>query len=100
MKYEAEIKQFIETELLSDDRSVNLAPDQALITSGLIDSMGLLQILGFVQQTFSVDLMAVGSPMDFDSVGALAAAVRRPAPDLQSPGCADMYPSDYKEGEC
>jgi acyl carrier protein len=77
MKYEAEIKQFIETELLSDDRSIDLAADQALITSGLVDSMGLLQILGFVQQKFGVDLMAVGSPMDFDSVGALAAAVRR-----------------------
>jgi hypothetical protein len=36
-----------------------------------------LQILGFVQQKFGVDLMATGSPMDFDSVGALAAAVRR-----------------------
>lgn len=77
LKYEAEIKLFIETELLADDRSIDLAMDRALITSGLVDSMGLLQILGFIQQKFGVDLMAVGSPPDFDSVSALAAAVRR-----------------------
>lgn len=76
-KYEAEIKQFIEGELLADDRAIDLAVDRALITSGLVDSMGLLQILGFVQQRFGVDLMVTGSPMDFDTVGALAAAVRR-----------------------
>ena len=39
--------------------------------------MGLLQILGFVQQRFGIDLMAVGNPEDFDSVKALAKAVRR-----------------------
>lgn len=76
-KYEAEIKQFIESELLADDRGIDLAGDRPLITSGLIDSMGLLQILGYIQQKFGVDLMATGSPMDFDSVGALSAAVRR-----------------------
>lgn len=77
MNYEAEIKHFIATELLPDERGAALTDDQALITSGLVDSMGLLQILGFVQQKFGADLMATGSPMDFDSVGALAAAVRR-----------------------
>jgi len=76
-KYEAEIKQFIESEVLADDRSLDLALDRPLITSGLVDSMGLLQILGFIQQKTGVDLMATGSPMDFDTVGALAAAVRR-----------------------
>lgn len=76
-KYEAEIKQFIESEILADDRSIDLAMDRPLITSGLVDSMGLLQILGFIQQKTGVDLMSTGSPMDFDSVGALAAAVRR-----------------------
>ncbi|MFH2054309.1 MAG: acyl carrier protein [bacterium] len=77
MNHEAEIRQFIATELLQDERGASLTEDQALITSGLVDSMGLLKILAFVQQKFGVDLMAVGSPMDFDSVAALAAAIRR-----------------------
>lgn len=77
MNIEADIKQFITSELMADERSAKLADDDALISSGRVDSMGLLQILGFIQQRFGVDLMAVGSPTDFDSVKALAAAVRR-----------------------
>ena len=79
MSVEADIKQFIATELLSGERSAQLADGDPLISSGLVDSMGLLQILSFVQQRFGVDLMTVASPQDFDSVTALAAAVRRHA---------------------
>jgi acyl carrier protein len=77
LKYEAEIKQFIESELLAGQGPTSLTVDQPLITTGLVDSMGLLQILGFIQQKLGVDLMVSGTPPDFDSVGALAAAVRR-----------------------
>lgn len=77
MNIEADIKQFIKSELLSDEHSAKLTDEDALISSGLVDSMGLLQILGFIQQQFGVDLMAVGTPQDFDTVAALAAAVRR-----------------------
>lgn len=77
MSIEADIKEFIATELLSGERSAQLAESDPLISSGLVDSMGLLQILSFVQQKFGVDLMTVASPQDFDSVTALAAAVRR-----------------------
>lgn len=77
MNYETDIKQFIKSELLPDDQSSELADDDPLISSGRVDSMGLLQILGFIQQRFAVDLMSVGNPQDFDSVAALAAAVRR-----------------------
>jgi acyl carrier protein len=77
MNIEEQIKRFITSEILSEDQSAGLGDDDALISSGRVDSMGLLQILGYVQQQFGVDLMAVGGPMDFDSVSALAAAVRR-----------------------
>jgi acyl carrier protein len=75
MNIEADIKQFITTELLAKDSS--LGESDTLVSSGRVDSMGLLQILSFIQQRFGVDLMAVGSPHDFDTVAALAAAVRR-----------------------
>ena len=77
MNIEPQIKQFIVSEILSDDQSSGLDFDDPLISSGRVDSMGLLQILGYVQQQFGVDLMAVGGPQDFDSITALAAAVRR-----------------------
>jgi acyl carrier protein len=77
MNIEAQIKQFITSEILSNDQSSELNDADPLISSGRVDSMGLLQILGFVQHQFGVDLMAVGGPQDFDSITALAAAVRR-----------------------
>ena len=77
MNIEADIKQFITSELLSDIQPSELGDEEALISSGRVDSMGLLQILGFIQQRFGVDLMAVGNPQDFDTVAALTAAVRR-----------------------
>lgn len=77
MNIEADIRQFIVSELLADEKSSGLAEDDPLVSSGRVDSMGLLQILGFIQQRFGVDLMAVGTPRDFDSIAALSAAVRR-----------------------
>ncbi len=77
MNIEADIRQFITSELLPGEKSAQLAEDAPLVSSGRVDSMGLLQILSFVQQRFGVDLMAVGNPHDFDSIQALAAAVRR-----------------------
>ena len=77
MNIEADLRQFIASELLTAERAPQLADDSALVSSGWVDSMGLLQILGFIQQRFNVDLMSVGNPRDFDSIAALAAAVRR-----------------------
>lgn len=77
MNIEAQIKQFIASEIMSDDQPSDLADDSPLISSGRVDSMGLLQILGYIQQQFGVDLMASGGPDDFDTVTALSAAVRR-----------------------
>ena len=39
--------------------------------------MGLLQILGFIQQRYGVDLASTGGPSDFETVTSLAAAIRR-----------------------
>jgi acyl carrier protein len=77
MNIEADIKTYITSELLAKDSSSTLGESDPLVSSGRVDSMGLLQILSFIQERFGVDLMAVGSPHDFDSVTALAAAVRR-----------------------
>jgi len=51
--------------------------DEPLIRSGRLDSMGLLQVLGFIEQRYGVRLTETGSPEDFETVAALAAAVRR-----------------------
>ena len=56
-----------------------ITEDEKLIESGRVDSLGLLQIVSFVEATWHVDLLAVGFPRDLQSVSALAAAIRREA---------------------
>jgi len=51
--------------------------EERLVESGRVDSIGLLQILGYVAEKFEVDLLVLGAPRDLLSVAALAAAVRR-----------------------
>ena len=39
--------------------------------------MGLLQIVGYVQQQYGIDLLASGKPQDFETIGGMALAIRR-----------------------
>lgn len=55
----------------------NVSTKENLIATGTIDSLGLLHILTFIDSRYGVDLMNVGSPRDFESVAALALAIRR-----------------------
>lgn len=77
MTIEAEIQTFIATEILSGN-SVKV-PDlnESLMGSGTLDSLTLLQTLGFIQNRFSVDLLALASPEDYNSIQNMADAIRR-----------------------
>jgi len=43
--------------------------------------LGLLRVLGFVEERYGVYLAETGSPTDFESVATLAAAIRRLRPE-------------------
>ncbi len=68
---------FVERNVVVDGAQVGR--DEHLLETGRVDSIGLLQLLGFVAERFEVDLLVLGSPRDMLSVAALAAAVRREA---------------------
>jgi acyl carrier protein len=76
MSIEAELHQFIAAEVVADGEA-GVGIDEPLIRSGRLDSMGLLQVLGFIEQRYGVYLTETGTPNDFETVAALAAAVRR-----------------------
>ncbi len=48
------IKQFIESELLYDKDSVNVGEKDSLIETGVIDSLGIVKLLAFLEETFSI----------------------------------------------
>jgi acyl carrier protein len=77
MSLEEELQEFIRNEIVLDPGAGEIGPNDPLLSSGLVDSMGLLQILDFVQQRYGTDLLSVGGPRDFESVASLAAALRR-----------------------
>jgi acyl carrier protein len=52
------IKEFIITEVNPDLNLPQLDDDEPLIESGIIDSLGVLKILAFLDEAFGVDLSA------------------------------------------
>jgi acyl carrier protein len=78
---EQQLHRYISAEVLR--RRSNVSVDMPLVSSGLVDSLGLLQIIAFVEKQYGVKLTESGEPRDFTSIASLAAAVhrlRRPAP--------------------
>ena len=80
MSIESELQQFIAAEVVTDE-GAGVGIEEPLIRSGRLDSMGLLRVLGFVEERYGVYLAETGSPSDFETVATLAAAVRRLRPE-------------------
>lgn len=52
----AQIKNFIITEVNPDLKLTELEDDEPLIESGIVDSLGVLKIMSFLDEAFGVDL--------------------------------------------
>jgi len=55
-EYGEKIKEFIITEVNPDLGLQSLDDDQPLIDSGIVDSLGVLRILAFLDEAFGIDL--------------------------------------------
>jgi acyl carrier protein len=80
MTIENELLQYVAREIVPE----GVTPDESLISSGKVDSLGLIQILGFIDQKYGVTLLSSAEPKDFESVASLAAAVRRRGAEVMS----------------
>lgn len=74
MNIETDLQRFISTEVLLEG---GISMNEPLISSGKVDSLGLLQILGYIEQTYGVTLLTASSPKDFENIEALAEAIRK-----------------------
>lgn len=54
MDIKEKIKQFIQSELLSGKDVVNLEFSNPLITTGIIDSLGTMKLITFLENTFLI----------------------------------------------
>jgi len=49
-----EIKDFVVSNFLFGQEGGGLAPDQSFLESGIIDSTGVLELVGFLEQQYSI----------------------------------------------
>jgi len=73
-----QIKDFILKNFLFTDDASALKNDQSLMSSGVLDSTGILELITFVEDTFGIKVSDDEMlPGNFDSVDAVSAFVSR-----------------------
>jgi acyl carrier protein len=78
MNIKESIKDFILSELVSDKQHGNLADSDQLIESGIIDSLGIMKLIGFLEDNLSIqidDMELV--PENFSTVQSITALVEK-----------------------
>lgn len=73
---ETKVRAFIEDNFLFRSDDAALAADASLLDAGLIDSTGILELVGFLEGTFGIVVAdAEIVPANLDSIAAIAAYV-------------------------
>jgi len=54
--FKSRLKEFIMTEVNPDRNLEGLDDDEALLDSGILDSLGILKIMAFMDEEFGIDL--------------------------------------------
>jgi len=68
MQIEKEIRKFIMENFLWDEE-VNLSEEDSLLEKGIIDSTGILELVGFIEETFHLKIKDEElSPENLDSI--------------------------------
>jgi acyl carrier protein len=73
------IRDFISEEIMFEDNATELAEDTPLL-SGIMDSLGLLQLVAFLEEEFDVEIDDADMTADhFRTIGDIEALVRSKA---------------------
>jgi acyl carrier protein len=78
MAIEAQVEQYIAENILFSDNGFEYGHDVSFIQEGIIDSIGVLELVAFVTETFDVVVHDQEVTLEnFDSVNNLANFIRR-----------------------
>jgi acyl carrier protein len=70
------IRTFILTHYLQGEAPANLRDDQRLVSSGILDSLATMELVGFVQRQFRIELTAAETlPAALDRIDDIARLV-------------------------
>lgn len=75
---ENELRQFLADNFILDDDGAGLGADESLTESGVLDSMGVLELITFIEEHFGFSVPDEDTlPENLDSVARLVAYVDR-----------------------
>lgn len=78
MNLEDHIRKYLAQNVLYVDDGFDYGNDTSFLAEGIIDSMGVMEIVAYVQSAFHVTVeQKEVTPENFDSVAGLAAFIRR-----------------------
>ncbi len=76
MSVKKSIKEYIVNELVVDKQYDSLSDSDQLIESGIIDSLGIMKLIGFIEDNLSVQIDDMELiPENFSSVDAISSLV-------------------------
>lgn len=78
MTVESDIKNYIAKNLLFSDNGFIYADDASFLEEGIVDSVGIMELVAFVEENFNVKVKDEDiTPENFDSVDRLAEYIHR-----------------------
>jgi acyl carrier protein len=78
---ETVINEYVSRELVQDPALLPLADDTSLLETGILDSLGLLKLVVFIEERFGISMGDADLlPDNFSSVNAICAYVRAREP--------------------
>jgi acyl carrier protein len=81
MSVESTAREFILKELLYEEEGAQLADDENLFARRALDSIGLLRLVTFLEETYGIQLGEEDmAPENLQSLGRIAELVRRKRP--------------------
>jgi acyl carrier protein len=73
-----EIRQYILSEFLPGEKPSNLHDDTPVRTSGILDSVGTLRMVSFIEERFGIEVEAHEAGVEnFDRIEDIAAFIQR-----------------------
>lgn len=79
------LRTFILNNYLFTDDASALADNQSFLDSGIIDSMGVMEIVLFVEQEFGIAIEDADiTPENLDNLNSICALIQRKNPELIS----------------
>lgn len=101
MNLEDHIRRYLAQNVLYVDDGFDYRNDTSFLAEGIIDSMGVMEIVAYVQSAFQINVeQSEVTPENFDSITGLAAFIRRKqAAAVPAPGPGENHAGAEWVGE-